>query len=126
MSGGIFPGYPFRFNIKCIIFTLVIAGGYWYLPKKNIFILVFLLWLPYISLAWYDYMYQCRDKMAPTLIPFGRYFFLPFKPPDYQQAYKKLPPDAIKSMDLIDHITGWSIFIIIIFILFRYFGKKWI
>jgi hypothetical protein len=120
MSGGIFPDYPFKFNVKCIIFTAFIAGGYWFLPTKNIWILLFLLWLPYISLAWYDYAYKCSFQMEPTIIPFGRYFFLPFKPPDYQQRYRELPPEAIKAMDTLDHISSWTIFIIISFIIARY------
>jgi hypothetical protein len=28
MSGGIFPGYPFTLNIKCIIFALIIMALY--------------------------------------------------------------------------------------------------
>ena len=124
MSGGIFPSYPFHFNIKCIIFTLLVSAGYWYLPKKNIYILFILLWLPYISLAWYDYMYRCHDKMAPTLIPFGRYIFLPFKPPDYRTEFNKLPPDAIKSMDFVDHISLWTIFIVAFFFILRLFFTK--
>ena len=47
MAGGIFPGAPFHFNIKCVIFTLFLAGGYWFAPAKNIWILGFLLWFPY-------------------------------------------------------------------------------
>jgi len=108
MSGGIFPNYPFRFNVKCIVFTLVIAVGYWFLPPKNWFVLIFLLWLPYISLAWYDYAYRCQDKMAPTIVPFGRYIFLPFKPPDYQAEYRRLPKEATDAMDTLDHIVAYS------------------
>lgn len=114
MSGGIFPNYPFNFNVKCIIFTLLIVLGYWYFPPRNIIVLLFLLWIPYISLAWYDYSYQCIDKMQPTIIPFGRYFFLPFKPPEYKKKYKELPKTAIRAMDRLDHITGWTILIILI------------
>ena len=113
MSGGIFPNYPFHFNIKCIIFTLLIALGYWYLPQKNPFILIFLLWFPYIALAWYDYSYKCQNKIVPTLIPFGRYIWLPFKPQGYKDKFNKLPPRAIHAMDTLDHITGWTIFLII-------------
>lgn len=119
MSGGIFPNYPFKFNIKCIIFTLIIAGGYWYLPYRNIFILFFLLWSPYIVLAWYDYMYRC-SQMSPTLIPFGRYIFLPFKPQDYKNKFNKLPKTAITSMDNLDHLTGWTILIISLFGAYKY------
>ena len=111
MSGGIFPSRPFHFNLKCIIFTIIIAGGYWYLPYKNIFVLIFLLWLPYVSLAWYDYSYDCRDKMQPTIIPFGRYIFLPFKPSGYKAQFKKLSNEQIQTMDRLDHITGWTIVI---------------
>jgi hypothetical protein len=112
MSGGIFPGKPFKFNIKCIIFTLVIACGYWFLPKKNIWILLFLLWFPYIALAWYDYSYNCQDKLLPTAVPFGRYIWLPFKPPGYQAEFKKFSQEQIAFMDKVDHITGWSILIV--------------
>ena len=114
MSGGIFPGRPFQFNIKCIIFTIIIAGGYWYLPRKNLYILLFLLWLPYIALAWYDYSYDCRDKMMPTLFPFGRYIFLPFKPSGYKAEFNKMPKEQIEMMDYVDHLTGWTILILII------------
>ena len=126
MSGGIFPNYPFQFNIKCIIFTIFIAGGYWFLPKKSYFVLLFLLWMPYVALAWYDYSYRCQDKMQPTIVPFGRYIFLPFKPPDYKAEYAKLPPDALKSMDTLDHITGWSLLIVFIYVGYRYVGYKYI
>ena len=34
MSGGIFPGYPFTLNIKCIIFSLIIMAIYTYCPPK--------------------------------------------------------------------------------------------
>ena len=111
MSGGIFAHRPFAFNVKCIIFTLVIAAGYWFLPPRNLWVLVFLLWLPYVAMAWYDYMYECRDKMQPTLFPFGRYMFLPFKPDGYKQEFDKMPPSQIEAMDRLDHAVGWSVVI---------------
>lgn len=114
MSGGIFPNYPFAFNIKCVIFTIIIAGGYWFLPHKNWFILIFLLWLPYVALAWYDYSYNCKDKIQPTAFPFGRWIFLPFKPAGYKDEFNKLPPEAIQTMDNVDHLTGWTIVILVV------------
>lgn len=124
MSGGIFPNYPFHLNLKCIIFTLILALGYWYLPKKNYIILIFLLWFPYIALAWYDYIYRCKDKMKPTIIPFGRYLFLPFKPKGYKDEFNKLPPEAIQAMDTLDHITIYTLIFIFIFIFIYFFYKK--
>ncbi len=117
MSGGIFPGRPFRFNIKCIIFTMIIAGGYWWAPQKNLWILLFCLWWPYVALAWYDYSYNCEDKMQYTLFPFGKYIFLPFKPKEYQQTYYNLPKEDKDFIDYLDHIYTYTIVIAIMIIL---------
>ena len=111
MAGGVFPGQPFKFNVKCIIFTALIAGGYWYLPHRNLWVLLFLLWSPYLAMAWYDYMYQCQDKLEPTAIPFGRIIWLPFKPPGYKKKFNELPPEKIAIMNRVDHVTGWTIVI---------------
>jgi hypothetical protein len=109
MAGGVFPGKPFEFNLKCIVFTAVLAGGYWYLPHKNVYILLFLLWFPYLALAWYDWSYNCQSKLMPTAVPFGRYIWLPFKPPGYKQVYEELPAEKKSIMDRVDHLTGWTI-----------------
>lgn len=109
MAGGLFPGQPFALNIKCIIFTLILALGYWFAPHKNLWVLAFLIWFPYIALAWYDYSYDCKDKLKPTLVPFGRYVWLPFKPPGYKEEFDKLPKEQIQAMNKLDHIMVWSI-----------------
>lgn len=112
MAGGIFPNHPFSLNIKCIIFTAILAGGYWYLPQKNKLILLFLLWAPYIALAWYDYAYNCQtNKLEPTIIPFGRYLWLPFKPPDYKAAYEAQSPGKKADYVKVDHLALWTIVI---------------
>ena len=125
MAGGIFPNRPFEFNIKCIIFTIIIAGGYWYLPVKNIYILFFLLWFPYIIIAWYDYSYNCENKMKYTLFPFGKYIFLPFKPKEYQKTYTELTNEQKELIDNNDHIYGWTILIFIIFYFVRYYKENY-
>ena len=107
MAGGIFPGAPFRFNIKCIIFTALLAGGYWFLPHKNLWVLFFLLWFPYIAMAWYDYAYECRS-LKPTIVPFGRYIWLPFKPKAYQDEFTKMSDSQVAAMNRLDHIVGWT------------------
>lgn len=108
MAGGLFPGQPFKFNMKCVIFSALLAGGYWYLPHKSRFVLLFLLWFPYIALAWYDYAYACTPALGPTLVPFGQYMWLPFKPPAYKQAYAEdlHLQEAYQSMN---HVIGWTI-----------------
>lgn len=111
MAGGIFPGRPFALNIKCILFTAAVAGGYWWLPHRSWLVLGLLLWLPYVAMAWYDYAYDCRDKMGPTLFPLGRYIFLPFKPPGYQAGMAQMTPDQLDTMDRLDHVTVWTLLV---------------
>ena len=105
MAGGIFPGKPFAWNVKCVVFTAILAGGYWFAPYRNKWVMFLLLWFPYVAMAWYDY----QNKIQPTLFPYGRYIFLPFKPNGYKQAFDKLSPEQIKSMDQLDHVTTWVI-----------------
>jgi len=67
MSGGIFPGYPFTLNIKCIIFSLIIMALYTYCPPKveskiKIFLIYFMIFvISYVTMAWYDYYYACSQ-----------------------------------------------------------------
>ncbi len=120
MAGGIFPGKPFEYNLKCVIFTLVLAGGYWYAPPKNLYILFFLLWAPYIALAWYDYSYNCETKMKYAPFPFGRYIFMPFKPKDYQKTYDELTDEQKQFVVNADHLYGWTLLIVALAVLIYY------
>lgn len=113
MAGGIYRGRPFAFNVKCIVFTALVAGGYWYLPPRRLWALGLLLWAPYVAMAWYDYTYDCADKMAPTIVPFGRWLFLPFKPPGYRAEYNKLAQSQIDSMSRLDHAIGWTLVLLV-------------
>lgn len=118
MAGGVFPGYPFEPNWKCVWFTAIIAGGYWVLPPKSLWVLFLLLILPYVAMAWYDYAYDCKNKLKPTLVPFGRTLFLPLKPPEYQQEFedmKRNHPEAIEAMDRLDHVSLWIVLVAIVF-----------
>lgn len=108
MAGGIYPGRPFSFNLKCVVFSAALAGGYWYLPPKRLAVLGLLLWAPYIALAWYDYAYDCRDKLGPTVVPFGRWLWLPFKPPGYKLEFVKMAAAQKATMDRVDHLVGWT------------------
>jgi hypothetical protein len=107
MAGGVFPGQPLALNLKCVIFSFLIAGGYWYLPQKNLAVLVALLYFPYLALAWYDYYYQCNYKLQPTIFPLGRWLYLPFKPQEYKDAYANLSEEAKQT------IAKWDRFFIL-------------
>lgn len=108
MSGGLYEGRPFSFNLKCIVFTAVVAGGYWWLPPRTWWALALLLWLPYVAMAWYDHTYDCRDKLGPTAVPFGRWLFLPFKPQGYKREYGKMAQAQLDTMTQLDHVTAWT------------------
>ena len=112
MAGGIYPGRPFSFNVKCIVFTAAVAGGYWWLPPRSWWVLLMLLWLPYVAMAWYDYKYDCRDKMMPTIVPFGRWLFLPFKPAGYKAEYGKMAQGQLDTMNRLDHAVAWTVLVV--------------
>ena len=62
--------------------------------------------------------------MKPTIFPYGRYIFLPFKPEGYKREFEKLSPDQIQQMNNIDHITTWSLLVIFVGYGIYYFSKK--
>lgn len=55
-------------NWKCLVITAIIAGCYWFLPPKNKWILLILLYVPYLLIAWYDYFYICKRELGPTYL----------------------------------------------------------
>jgi magnesium-transporting ATPase (P-type) len=66
MSGGIFPGYPFTLNIKCIIFAFIIMVLYSFKPpkltlKQNLLVYFILFIVAYVAMAWYDYYFGCSQ-----------------------------------------------------------------
>ncbi len=117
MAGGLFDTQPFALNVKCIIFSLLLAGGYWFLPQKNILVLLALLYFPYLALAWYDYFYACQSGLLqPTVFPFGEYVYLPFKPPDYKERYAEMPQEKRDKMKEYGRFIGAILFGIVILI----------
>ena len=126
MSGGIFPGYPFTLNIKCIIFSLIIMALYTYCPPKieskvKIFLIYFILFvISYVALAWYDYYYACsqlplqRSKAGIT----GK-----FKPPVYDEDKQIKQMMTQKEIDKNHKTIFWLHFAIIVPFL-AYIGIK--
>jgi hypothetical protein len=123
MAGGLYPGRPFSFNVKCIVFTAAVAGGYWVLPPRRLWVLLLLLWLPYVAMAWYDHWYDCADKMSPTIVPFGRKIFLPFKPGPYRREFAHMAQAQIRQMDRLDHVAGWTLVVGVLAFVVARFGK---
>jgi hypothetical protein len=99
-------------NWKCIWFTFALAGGYWFLPKKNKWILLALLYFPYIMLAFYDHHYDCKRNMGPTYLAM---FYHWAKPQESKQIkdYKNWCPEIkskVLTLDLIILIIAIGVF----------------
>ena len=115
MGGGLF-GTPLYLNIKCLICSAIIIIVY-YLPHPasiyhNIIMAFLLGTATYISLAWYDVLYDCNDRLKPTLLG---WLSKPFKPPEYSKQYNELPLKYQKT------IRNFDIFVlVVIFITFLY------
>lgn len=102
MGGGLFDT-PLHLNPKCLVFSFAILVVYW-LPHPSTLahnlVMSFLLCVSaYISLAWYDVLYNCNDRLQPTF--FG-WMSKSFKPPEYSKNYEKLPIKYKKMIRTVD------------------------
>jgi len=91
MGGGLF-GTPLYLNPKCLVFSAAVLVIYW-LPhpkaRAHDIIMGFLLATSaYIAMAWYDLIFDCNDRLKPTLLG---WFSKPFKPAHYSKEYDELP-----------------------------------
>lgn len=122
MGGGLF-GTPLELNIKCLIFSGAILIIYW-LPHPstlahNIVMGFLLATAAYISLAWYDVLYDCNDHLKPTLLG---WLSKPFKPKEYTEKYNELPLKTKKVIHVVDiAVLG---FVVVAFIYPFIFQKK--
>ena len=103
-----------------ILVTFIISSMLMVLPEKNKYVLVLALYLPYFILAWYDYFMNCSFRMNPTIFPYGRYIYLPIKPPPYKQRFKDLDPIVLENIRNFDKFVTTSIVLsIIIYIVLK-------
>ena len=91
MAGGLF-GTPLYLNPKCLVFSAFVLGVYW-LPHPvalaHRIVMAFLLaTTAYILMAWYDVIYDCNDRLGPTLLGWMSGWF---KPQEYRDKYDQLP-----------------------------------
>lgn len=64
MAGGLFVDKPFHPNIKCIIFSAVIISAYYFSTSSfNPLMTIPIFIVSYVSMAWYDYLYNCDAVM---------------------------------------------------------------
>lgn len=81
-------------NFKCIALSLFLAGAYWWLPRRNKYVLVAILYFTYLALAWYDHLYRCQRNLKPTYLA---YFYQYLKPYDGKQREEwRLWPNSLR------------------------------
>ncbi len=121
MGGGLF-GTPLYLNAKCIVFSVAILTVY-FLPKptSNFHkgVIAFLLAMSaYISMAWYDVLYDCNDRLKPTLLG---WMAKSFKPAKYSEQYEKLP---IKYKKIVHTFDIAVLFVLVVAVVYPFLQKK--
>lgn len=91
MGGGLF-GTPLYLNPKCLVFSFFVLVVYW-MPHPvayahRIVMNFILACLAYVLLAHYDVLYDCNDRVRPTLLG---WMWGWAKPKEYQEKYDELP-----------------------------------
>jgi len=104
------------------VFALSIVVVYW-LPHPSTLahnlVMSFLISVSaYIVLAWYDVLYDCNDRLKPTLLG---WMTKSFKPPEYADGYEELPLKTQKLIRTVD-IVVLSI-VVFTFLYPFWFGK---
>ena len=97
MAGGIFVDQPFHPNPKCLIFAFALMLAYWALPQRNPFLLPLIFVIAYVSMAWYDHMYNCDMKMYS-----GKYSGIltsPMKPQHREENKENKDKDLLKDQE---------------------------
>ena len=102
MGGGLF-GTELALNPKCLVFSAFVLAVYW-LPHPvalghRIVMNFILATVAYISLAWYDTLYDCTDRLQPTLLGWISVWF---KPKEYSDKYDALPQREKKIIRTVD------------------------
>ena len=121
MGGGLF-GSPLYLNPKCLVFSALIIIVY-YLPHPytvahNVVMCFLLGMTAYILLAWYDVIYDCNDRLKPTLLG---WMSKSFKPPEYEKQYQELP---LKTKKIIRTVDVLVLGILVITFLYPFLVKK--
>ena len=114
MGGGLF-GTPLALNPKCLVFSAFVLAVYW-LPHPTFYthriVVAFLLaCLAYVSLAWYDLIYDCNDHLKPTFLG---WMWAWSKPPSYQKEFNELPIKYKKMVRTVD-IVVLVVLVILVF-----------
>lgn len=99
-------GTPLYVNEKCLIFSAFVLAVY-YLPHPKalthrILAGFILACLAYVVMAWYDYIYDCNDKLRPTILG---WMWGWAKPASYSKEFDDLPVKYKKIVRTVDIVV---------------------
>lgn len=88
---------PINTNIKCIIFSIIMCISYWFLPcDRNVYLLPLIFVISYVSMGWYDKLYNCEDRLLTgSGLNFGIIDSI-FKPQSLKET--ELSPEEIEKI----------------------------
>jgi len=127
MAGGLF-GRPFVLNVKCIIFSLICMALFLYKPVftdgLTLYFTLFIIFvISYVSLAWYDYYYDCRiGPLRRGTMSFTGLFKPPPHVPAKQVKNEDRPTDRNRKMMLI--AASHVLFIVPLLLYIAYFRRR--
>jgi len=121
MGGGLF-GTPLYLNPKCLVFSAFVLFVYW-LPHPvalahRVVAAFVLATAAYIFMAYYDVIYDCNDRLGPTLLGWLSGWF---KPKEYTDKYNELP---VKYQKIIRTFDIAVLVAIVALLAFPYFVKS--
>ncbi len=93
---------PPAVNAKCIVLTLLLAGGYWLLPSRNKWVMLALLYSTYAFIADADALSDCKLALGPSALePLYRWT----KPQNTRQfeIYRKWDPKIKRPLQLVNY-----------------------
>jgi hypothetical protein len=120
MGGGLF-GTPLYLNPKCLVFSAFILIIYW-LPHPKAFthraVTSFLLACSaYIMMAWYDMLFDCNDRLKPTILGWMTGWA---KPKEYSDEFDELP---LKYKKIVRWVDIGVLLIIVLALAYPYMNK---
>lgn len=114
MGGGLF-GTHLALNPKCLVFSLFVLVVYWmphFKPFEHRVVMAFLLaCVAYVLLAWYDMIYDCKDRLKPTALG---WMWGWAKPAEYSQAFEELPEKEKKIVRTIDIVVLIGVVVLLV------------
>jgi hypothetical protein len=126
MAGGIYVDYPYHPNPKCLIFSSLIMGLYWFSPKnKNIYLLPILFIISYVAMAWYDYRYNCDTIMYSGSSIGANTIDSIFKPQRRNEKHNKKKISENQEQEYLSRVYLFHILVVTLPLIYvGYWGQK--